>query len=270
MLQCPICTLALKEEEKRCFCENGHSFDRARQGHLNLLMDSSHHGHGDDRKMLSARRAFLDAGHYQMLSDRICKILCERFPFEGVLLDAGCGEGYYTKAMFDALSASEKRAELYAFDIAKDAARLTSSRLCKKGHVFVASTFHIPMFSECVDFVTSLFAPYSEEEFLRILKPGAHLLRAVPLEHHLYELKCAIYDEPKKNETAAQIGPGFRLCGEERISGTIFLSSGEEIRALFEMTPYAHKTAKEDIEKLAFLQTLETQVDFGILLYEKL
>lgn len=269
MLQCPICALALKEEEKKAVCPKGHSFDRARQGHLNLLLDSSRHGHGDDVKMLSARRQFLDAGHYSALAERICSIVCEHLPFGGTILDAGCGEGYYTKAVSDALLQKGNQAQLFAFDIAKDAARLTASRLAKKGHFFVASTFHIPMSSSSVDLALSLFSPYSEEEFLRVLKSGAYLLRAVPLENHLYELKCAVYDEPKKNESEAEIGPGFRLCRKDRLSGKMFLSSQEQIQALFEMTPYARKTAKEDREKLSLLKNLETQVDFGILLYQK-
>ena len=120
-----------------------------------------------------------------------------------------------------------------------------------------------------VDVAMSLFAPYSENEFLRVLKKGGFLLRAVPLTDHLWELKCALYDRPVKNESAAVIGEGFRLVREEKLKSRIRLTSREEIESLFEMTPYAHKTAQDDRAKLEALDELETTVEFGVLLYEK-
>lgn len=269
MLICPLCVLPLTEEEKKAVCPNGHAFDRARQGHFNLLTDSSAKGHGDDMPMLLARREFLEKGHYEPLALAVAEAVCEYFPQKGAFLDAGCGEGYYTQKIASALERAGKEAELYAFDIAKDAARLTSVRMGKKGHFFVASTFRIPMASESVSVATSLFAPYSEGEFLRVLAPGGILIRAVPLTEHLYSLKRAVYEHPTKNESAAVIGDGFTLISERRLQGRILLSSKEEIQSLFGMTPYAHKTSREDRNKLDALEKLETETDFGILIYRK-
>ena len=36
-LICPICSLQLNKHERTLRCENGHSFDVARQGYINLL-----------------------------------------------------------------------------------------------------------------------------------------------------------------------------------------------------------------------------------------
>lgn len=269
MLICPICSKPLLPEEKRALCPAGHSFDRARQGYLNLLNDPSGKGHGDNGEMLRARRLFLDAGHYEFLAKKIAEEAVHHLPVGGVLLDAGCGEGYYTRFVSRALEQAGKSPEVYAFDIAKDAARLTATRMEKKGRFFVASTFHIPMGDRSVDVILSLFATYSEEEFLRVLRPGGILIRAVPMENHLYQLKRAVYENPTKNVAAATIGAGFEILGEHRLQGEICLQTKEEIAALFGMTPYAHKTGREDMKKLEALEEITTQLDFGVILYRK-
>ncbi len=269
MLICPVCFLPLHIEEKRAICPKGHCFDRARQGHFNLLCDSSSKGHGDSMEMLLARRQFLDAGYYKILADSVSETVARHFPSGGTLLDAGCGEGYYTEKVMEKLTEQGKNPHLFAFDIAKDAARLTAVRMKKEGTFFAASTFHIPMESGSVNVAMSLFAPYSEAEFLRVLAPGGYLLRAVPLEEHLFSLKRAVYENPTVNEAKAVIGEGFSLLSQENIRGQIYLEGPEAIQSLFEMTPYAHKTGSRDRKKLEEIDSLATEIAFGVLLYQK-
>lgn len=269
MLSCPICAKRLMLEEKRAICPEGHSFDRARQGYWNLLLSSSSGGHGDDAEMLRARRTFLEKGYYQSLACAVSESVCRLFPQDGVLLDAGCGEGYYTQKVTERLFRAGKKVRLFAFDISKEAVKMTAGRMKKEGNFFVASTYHIPMESESADMILSLFAPYSEGEFLRVLRPGGFLCRAVPLEDHLYSLKCAVYDAPTRNEGKASVGEGWNRISEERIRGMAHLQTPEEIEALFAMTPYARKTGQKDREKLKKLTSLDTQLDFGILLTQK-
>lgn len=269
MLTCPVCSCPLILEGKTAKCEKGHSFDRAREGYFNLLMNSSSRGHGDDKAMLLARRAFLEKGYYSPLLSRLEEAAVRCFPAGGSFLDAGCGEGYYTEGVLDRLIGEGKKPCGFAFDISKDAVRLCAKRLGEKGLFFVASTFHIPVAAESIDLVFSLFAPYSEEEFLRVLKPGGYLVRAVPLEKHLYSLKEAVYERPTVNLAEALVGEGFALEETERVREEIFLPSAEDIAHLFGMTPYAHKTSHEDMEKLEKLKSLRTEMDVGILIYRK-
>ncbi len=269
MLICPVCSLPLCLDGKTARCEKGHSFDVSKEGYLNLLMDSSARGHGDDKNMLLARRAFLEKGYYEPLRSKLEETAMKLFPTNGTFLDAGCGEGYYTEGVLRRLYESGKNPHGFAFDISKDAVRLCAKRLRDKGNFFVASTFHIPVAEESADLLFSLFAPYSENEFLRILKPGGYLVRAVPLEDHLFSLKEKVYENPTKNLSAAVIGEGFHLSEEVRVKKEIHLSSGEDIFNLFGMTPYAHKTSPRDIKKLSQLQSLDTEMDIGILIYCK-
>lgn len=79
-------------------CPAGHTFDIAAKGYVNLLMSNSSGAkrHGDDRLMINARRDFLSKGFYEPLREALYEALSAEFPRGGTLLDAGCGECWYT------------------------------------------------------------------------------------------------------------------------------------------------------------------------------
>ena len=159
-LKCPVCGGALELDDKGAICENSHRFDRAASGYLNLLLSQKKHAKepGDSRDMVLARRRFLDAGYYAPLRDAIVLKLKELKPKS--ILDAGSGEGYYT-------SEFSKIADTVGIDLSKDAI-LRASKRDKDGLYCVGSIFDLPVFDNSVDVVTSIFAPYSAEEFSRV------------------------------------------------------------------------------------------------------
>ena len=67
-LACPVCGGALTLSASAAACANGHSFDRARSGYLNLLLTKQSAEPGDSAAMLQSRRAFLQAGFYDAMS----------------------------------------------------------------------------------------------------------------------------------------------------------------------------------------------------------
>ena len=106
------------------------------------------------------------------------------------------------------------------------------------------------------------------EEFLRVLKPGGYLLRVVPMEKHLIELKAAVYDHPYENPPFEPAAEGFRLMQTQALRTTITLSSNEDVQALFLMTPYYYKTGAEDQKKLAAVQSLRVTTEFLLAVYQ--
>jgi len=90
---------------------------------------------------------------------------------------------------------------------------------------------------------------------------------AIPSENHLWEMKCAIYDIPYKNQVKPYDLDGFKLVEKKRISYRITLDSQEDIQSLFSMTPYYYRTASSQKERLSALDKLETTVDFELLAY---
>ena len=266
---CPKCGLPFKVgENNNLICSAGHSYDRAAAGYYNLL-HSDGGIHGDNREMVAARRTFLEAGYYLPLAERVAALVAEHTPSGGTVLDAGCGEGYYTEKIERALSAAHGQSRVYAFDISKDAVRRAAKT--SRGVTFaVASSYHMPVSDGTVNTVVNLFSPMAKDEVERVLKNNGRFIFVFPEEEHLFGLKAAIYDTPYKNKPQPTDIDGFRLVLDERLRYTVELCNKESITALFYMTPYAYRTPPESRKRVLSLEKLNTDADFRILVYEKI
>lgn len=265
---CPVCGELLSLSDRSYVCRERHSFDRAKSGYVNLLI-SKHNGaavHGDNKLMVQARKRFLDKGYYSRLCDSLCKSVCEFASRDMIILDAGCGEGYYTSAVSEALSRAGINAEIYGIDISKSAVDYAARRDRSISYA-AASVFNIPVGDNSCDMLLTMFAPYCGEEYSRVLKKDGIMIMAIPSENHLWELKQAVYDTPYKNEVKEYSLDGFEFIESKRISYHIGLESAEDIQSLFSMTPYYYRTGKAEQERLCSLETLDTQVDFELLIY---
>lgn len=261
ILICPVCGEKLSISGKTYVCPKKHNFDIAKSGYVNLLL-SKHVGktvHGDNKLMVQARRDFLEKGYYSPLRDA----LYERV-HNGIILDAGCGEGYYTSGISDKLTDSE----IYGIDISKTAVDMASKR--RKNITFAtASVFHIPIADNSCDSLITIFSPYCSEEFQRVLKKDGIMIMAIPSEMHLWELKKAVYDTPYKNEVKPYELEGFGLVEKKRITYKFLLDNQQDIQSLFSMTPYYYRTGKQQQERLSALDVLEVTADFELLTYRR-
>lgn len=270
LLICPVCGLPLIREPKRYCCEKGHSFDIAKQGYVNLLLtqQSSKKRHGDDGVMVQARRAFLDKGYYACLKDALCDAALRFTQGEVALLDAGCGEGYYTAALTRYLREEGRACRSVGIDISKSAVACAAKRQ-PAFECAVAGVFAMPVASGSITAVLNVFAPLAPEEYCRVLQPKGVLLRAVPRKRHLMGLKEAVYDKAYENTEEDPALAGFRLLEEITVEKTLILNNQTDIEALFMMTPYYYKTGRDDQKKLQKLTALQTELSFSVLVYEK-
>jgi 23S rRNA (guanine745-N1)-methyltransferase len=265
MLCCPNCREPLQKKERTFCCSRGHSFDIAASGYCNLLLSSrSGDRVGDDKQMVLARRAFLDRGYYQPLADVLCAHLCEWAARPVSVIDAGCGEGYYTRQMAQALQNSEKLRQMVGLDISKSATQYAAKRDHLTQYI-TASTYQMPIADRSADFLVSLFAPTPAKEFARVLRPDGMVMCVVPGEMHLWELKCAVYDTPYRNREEKHHLEGFDLVDRKSIEYTVTIDRPEDIRTLFAMTPYSHRTPAEGKRRLNALETLTVTLSFVLL-----
>lgn len=258
---CPVCSKRLIQCDGSLKCENGHCFDIAKQGYVNLLQSqkSSSKRHGDDKLMVKSRGSFLDKGYYAPLADKISDRVGEARLKGMKIADLGCGECYYTSK----IAKRYPEITIGGIDISKQAL-ICGGRRDKSISLAVASTFDLPIEENYCDGVMSIFAPYSIDEIHRVLKSGGFFLRAYPLERHLMGLKSAIYDEPYLNEVDRNIPEGFIAVSRDEIRYSISIDNNEDIAALFSMTPYYYKTSRCDQEKIFNLSALDTEIEFGI------
>lgn len=272
LLKCPVCGEGLDITEKSYICPKGHSFDISSKGYVNLLLSNQMNAKlpGDNKMMVNARADFLSKEYYSHLAEEVSRTVCEDFS-GGNILDAGCGEGYYTENIFHALAGKNIPFHMVGIDISKFACARAARRF-KNGsdcEIAAASIFHLPVGDNSCDCVVTMFAPFCREEFHRVLKRGGRLIMAIPAEEHLINLKSAVYDEPYKNHTADYGVEGFDFLGSRRVTREIFLDNSEDICSLFSMTPYYYKTGREGHERLERLTNLRDLADFEVLVYGK-
>lgn len=268
ILICPVCGKKLLKEGRTCVCEKGHSFDVARQGYVNLLTVTQKHSKnpGDTRDMVLARREFLSRGYYRPIAMTVAEMLLPVLPPEPVLLDAGCGEGYYLSE----LMAHYTEGQFLGIDISKEAVRYASGSN-KRALWLTASAAHMPIEDSSLDGVMSMFALSVPREFLRVLKPGGFYLEVTSGRGHLMELKKLIYSQiTEKQAKCAEKLPGFELFSTKTLEFPLTLTSNEEIMQLLSMTPHVWRITKEGAQRAAQAQMLTDMAQVEFRLYRKI
>ncbi|NVK44288.1 MAG: methyltransferase domain-containing protein [Oceanospirillaceae bacterium] len=273
---CPVCRQPLEASERQLRCPQGHSFDRARQGYWNLLLVQRKRSRdpGDNAAMVQARREFLDQGHYAPLSDRVNELLCETLGGRTTaarLLDLGCGEGYYSTRLEQALQAAGIPSEIIGLDISKHAVRAACQR-SRSIQWLVASGADMPVPDGSLDAISLLFSRLMPEPLAKALKPGGLLLIAWPGDDHLIELRRLIYREvrPSAYDPLAQLGDAFRLRSHEQVCYPFSLDSRESISTLLDMTPHSQRMPKEARQALEDRSQLSLTLHVNLALLERL
>lgn len=261
-LLCPVCGAELTEEDNRLFCaRKGHSFDKARQGYVNLLPVQNKHSlnPGDTKEMLAARRSFLNGGSYEPVCISAADTIRRYSPSEApVLADIGCGEGYYT-AFFKKYCG----ATCIGIDISKDGAKMACSR-DRDILWLVATASHLPLGDGSVDVLCAMFSLFLPDEYARVLKKGGCAVEVTVGTEHLIELKNIIYDEVfEQHKHPAPCGELFfeAECREYKYKLTL---DNKQLRSLLLMTPHFWRIKKERREQLENTESLTLTVHYWI------
>lgn len=254
-LTCPLCGGVLDREEKSLVCGLGHRFDIARQGYVNLLpVGRKHSLHpGDTREQVLSRRQFLEAGFYTPIAQALIDTAAP-LNLHGQLLDVGCGEGYYSTRLAQALGMP-----LTGLDISKEAVRCAAGKY-KDAQWLCATASHIPVPDSSVALLTSLFALTVPEEFHRVLEPGGYFLQVLAAQDHLLGLKGIIYDHlTEKEKNSVPDLPGFTRVQSLPIRFPIQVD-GPYVQALLAMTPHVFRVDAAGAERLRQTEALSDTV----------
>ncbi len=250
---CPVCKECLEKQDRSYKCINNHTFDIAKQGYLNLNMKASDNT-GDEKEMIKARNAFLNAGYYNFLKDKINQIIDSYNPNN--ILDLACGEGYYTS--------SYNIKDKVGIDLSKEALKIASRNDSSTMYI-LKNIFDVPFKDDSLDMIITIFAPISKE-ISRLLKDDGHFILVKPDTDHLFELKKAVYDNPYLNEVEDIKIENLRLEKEYKFKQKAILNN-EMLNNLFKMTPYYHKTSINDMKKLETIDSLQVSFSFIIDVY---
>lgn len=266
-LACPVCHLPLARSEHAFRCGAGHAFDIARQGYVNLLLANHRRSQdpGDDKAMMAARTAFLDAGHYAPVADALAETVLADGP--ATLVDVGCGEGYYLRRLRSRVAT---QIALCGMDISRHAAT-AAARRDPGGLYVVAGAHRMPFPDGAIDAVMVQFAPTSAAELARVIRPGGRLVIGGPGPRHLFGLKTLIYERPAEHEEADPMAgeTGFERIETTRVRHDLKLTESADIANLLGMTPFYWSASAETQGRLASLPRLDTEVDVVIHSYRR-
>ena len=207
---------------------------------------------GDNDDMVVSRDLFLNKGYYSKMAQEVSNIVSKYK--RKVVLDAGCGTGYYTKQLVVN--------NVYGIDISKKAVKIASKKDSNISFA-VSSVFNTPFKDHTFDAIISIFSPLAFEEFSRILKDDGIVVCVYPGEMHLIELKKAIYGTETILNDKAVSSDMFTSIEKQNVKGRMLLNK-DDISNLVRMTPYFYTTPKEKLDNLNGVESLDVQYDFII------
>ncbi|MBT5230328.1 MAG: methyltransferase domain-containing protein [Methylococcales bacterium] len=256
LLTCPLDQQPLTQDGKQLRCPEGHSFDIAKQGYVNLLpvQHKKSKNPGDDKAMVLARHQFLNQGHYQVIVDTLLSALRPLLSEHSLIIDAGCGEGYYLNAL-----AQQLNFEAIGYDISKQAV-LEAAKHNKDITWLVCSNKQPPIQAQQCDILLSMFGFPDFSTFQKLLKPTGFLVMVEPGENHLIEIREMIYPSITQKEKKNRYSDCFKDV-ETRSAQTQLTLSQQALQPLLLMTPHLHRATTEGKAALAATPSLTVTVD---------
>lgn len=273
-LACPLDGAPLTRHGATWRCPQGHSYDIAGEGYVNLLpvQHKRSRDPGDSKAMVTARRRFLGAGHYQPIADAVARLSLDALQpgAPATCLDAGCGEGYYLRQLATAASTQGINLGILGLDISKWAVQSAAKQDRHDNQWVVGTNARLPVLAHTVDRLLCLFGFPVYGEFARVLKPGGRLIQVDSGPRHLKELREIIYPSLKpERPTEDQTPPGFQRVGTDTISFPLTLPSQEAIADLLTMTPHLYKASAEGKTRAAALTEITLTVDAKMVVWER-
>jgi 23S rRNA (guanine745-N1)-methyltransferase len=214
-LACPVCGGSLTGSEGSARCAEGHSFDYARSGYLNLARPPRGRGRvGDTAAMVRARDELLGTGHYERIARGVAAAAREAGAKATVVAEIGSGTGYYLDAVVSGLRESDPGPECaFGFDLAKPAVALASRRHPSLRFAVADAEVAIPLVDAAAGLVLSVFSPRPAAELGRVTRPGGELVVAFAGPRHLERLRERLnlmsVQEDKLERLSARLAPWF-------------------------------------------------------------
>jgi len=260
---CPICQENLTLVETSLKCCNRHSFDLAKFGYVNLapqIKQSANY----DKENFQNRQQILEAGFYQAILETISNLLANSKTSQ-TILDIGCGEGFYSRKLQE--THSDKI--FYAFDISKDSVQIAAkSEPNWAVNWFVGDLAHLPIKDASMDILLDIFSPANYGEFRRVLSKDGILIKVIPTENHLKEIRQRVQDQLTNKDYSNQdiknhFQEHFTILSSQTASLTKTITT-EQLQALLSMTPLLFHVDQSKIDWSDLTEiTIEAEILVG-------
>ncbi|WP_173277684.1 putative RNA methyltransferase [Streptococcus sp. 53] len=258
---CPICQENLTLVESSLKCCNRHSFDLAKFGYINLapqIKQSANY----DKENFQNRQQILEAGFYHAILETVSDLLANS-DTSTTVLDIGCGEGFYSRK----LQENHPDKTFYAFDISKDSVQIAAkSEPNWAVNWFVGDLARLPIKDASMDILLDIFSPANYGEFRRVLSKDGILIKVIPTENHLKEIRQRVQDQLTNKDYSNQdiknhFQEHFTILSSQTASLTKTITA-DQLQALLSMTPLLFRV---DQSKIDWSQLTEITIEAEIL-----
>ena len=249
VLRCPRCQSAFELNGASLLCANRHCYDLSRRGYVNLAPAHDQAAEKYDAELFDSRRLVFEHAFYEPIAQAISDWMPDR---PCLVLDAGCGEGYYARLLASRFPA----AQLIGLDISRDAITAAAREPGSSANWLVADLKHLPVADACADVLLDVLTPADYAEFARVLKPDGLLIKVVPGADYLCQVRRAVapwlrsgdtYDNTRVLDHLKQHAD---ILEENEVRVTHALSP-EESRAFLRMTPMTFSVPADVLDTLA-------------------
>ena len=266
ILRCPVCKKSIKSiKESSVLCENNHCFNISKKGYVNLVKNNAKTIY--DKKLFESRSKIYEYGIYDELSKEIIDIVDKYTSKKNVnfVLDVGCGEGYYLNQLYSDEKINS-RCKLFGIDISREgislATRYENSILWS-----VSDLSNLPFKNDKFDIIIDILSPSNYSEFTRVLNKGGVVIKVIPDEHYLKEIRSKIKDKIKKDTYSNKnvinsFKDNLEIVYDKRIT---YKTNIYNLEDFIKMTPLTSGLSKEQINELTKCDIENITIDLKII-----
>ena len=254
---CPKCLSESCIENISLVCDDNHCYDFSKKGYIHLINNYKPTKYSEE--LFMARNEIFSNGFYTNVLKNIQNLVGKYA--KDVVLDIGCGEGYYIKELKTVFP--EKY--FYGLDNSKDAIELAVKE-DKLNPYMVANLANLPFRDGSVSCILNILTPANYEEFFRVLGDNGYLIKIIPNANYLREIRELIGGKEYTNsDTVKLIEDNCTVVDRITVNNTFKLTK-EQAQNFLKMTPltFSKVIAADDINKLK-----EITIDLELLVCKK-
>ncbi|HBH3615384.1 TPA: methyltransferase domain-containing protein [Clostridioides difficile] len=266
ILRCPVCKNSIKAiTENSVLCENNHCFNISKKGYVNLIQNNTKTIY--DKSLFESRRKIYEDKTYDKLSKEIIAIIDKYTANKdsNYILDAGCGEGYYLNQLY-LNNKINKKCRLFGIDISREGISLATSY---ENNILwsVSDLANLPFKNSKFDIILDILSPSNYKEFKRVLNKEGIVIKVVPDEHYLQEIRSKIKGNIKKETYSNKdiidvFKDNLEIVYDNRITYRINPSNLEEF---IKMTPLTSSLSQDQMNELIKSNIENITIDLNVI-----
>lgn len=241
---CPYCRSAFVDVDGYSLvCEQGHRFDISKKGTMHLLQQKANEDY--DATLFDNRYALAQSGFFDPLLERVSSLIVT--DDHHLVVDIGCGEG----SPLATLSESLPQQPLVGMDIAKEGIQAASLHHAGTALWVVADLAQLPFANQSCITLINMLTPSNYREFDRVLTPNGRLIKIIPGDDYLIELRQQLYRSREdrqhysNTETLERFRHEYPQMTAQEVRYTVALST-QDYHHLLQMTPLYWGATQED------------------------